>query len=84
MENKPFLSVLYRHYFEHGGRKYLFVAMEGRTSIIGRLYGKNGLYNDFEVPIDSEVHSGLSSNSPVNPFDRYIRSAKYFLDAIDE
>ena len=81
MEKQVFLREVYRYYFEHDDSNYLFVVLEEKGNLLGRLYNNNGMVPNFHLNIDGKVREALSSYFPANPFKIYIKTAK---DHIDE
>jgi hypothetical protein len=82
MENKMFLREVYRYYFEQGGSHYLFVVLESREKLLGRLYNDKGMMPGFEVKIEDETRAALSSYLPGNPFEMYIKMAGEYIDQL--
>jgi hypothetical protein len=80
MGKQVFLHEVYRYYFEHGGNNYLFVVLEDRRDLIGRLYNDHGMVPDFHLNIDDKVRQALSSYFPGNPFKTYIKAAKDYVN----
>jgi len=80
MEKQVFLREVYRYYFEQRGNDYLFVVLEDKGNLIGRLYNKKGMVPDFQLNIDAKAREALSSYFPANPFNTQIKSAKDYID----